>query len=348
MANQSQSPGPGPDKIAGQAAAWLARRDRGLTAAEQDDYIQWLVKDPRHAESVAQHAAAFERMMQLYEWQPGDSPEPNADLFAPPRRSRWPRLGLSLAAAATLAICGALSWRATETSSAPTVAQPSHLRVNESHALPDGSLVELKEGSRIAVDFSAEQRQVRLVGEAHFQVARDAARPFVVNAQGVMVRAVGTAFSVRVDSDEVQVLVTHGRVHVLTPTQGRETMPEPAAAAAARELPLVVAGQRAVVNLSAAASPQVSNVAAPQIAEALDWRAPRLQFFETPLEVAIAEFNARNRTQLVIGQPPLGSVPIGGTFRVDNVDGFVRLLKASLDIQAEPRAGNQIVLTRTR
>jgi transmembrane sensor len=110
----------------------------------------------------------------------------------------------------------------------------------------------------------------------------------------------------------------------------------------------VVAGQRAVVNLSAAASPQVSNVAAPQIAEALDWRAPRLQFFETPLEVAIAEFNARNRTQLVIGQPALGSVPIGGTFRVDNVDGFVRLLKASLDIQAEPRAGNQIVLTRTR
>jgi transmembrane sensor len=90
------------------------------------------------------------------------------------------------------------------------------LRVNESHALPDGSLVELKEGSRIAVDFSAEQRQVRLVGEAHFQVARDAARPFVVNAQGVMVRAVGTAFSVRVDSDEVQVLVTHGSVHVLT------------------------------------------------------------------------------------------------------------------------------------
>src|SRR5438094_10525655 len=87
-----------PAAISEQAATWLARRDRGLTPSEQDEYLQWLRADQRHAEVLAQHAAAFERMMQLYEWQPGQSAEPNPDLFAPRRRWRWPLLSVSLAA----------------------------------------------------------------------------------------------------------------------------------------------------------------------------------------------------------------------------------------------------------
>jgi len=102
---------PVPDAVAEKAAAWLARRDRGLSPAEQDEYLQWLRADPRHTEAVTQHAAALERMMQLYEWQPGHDSEPNPDLFKPSRSVsalRWARAhrawAAGLAAAAALAV----------------------------------------------------------------------------------------------------------------------------------------------------------------------------------------------------------------------------------------------------
>src|SRR4051812_46568665 len=107
--NFQNSHDPIPDAIAAAAAVWLARRDRGLSPVEQDEYLQWLQADPRHAEAVSQHAAALERMMQLYEWQPGHDSKPNPDLFKPSRSSsllRWARAhrGWSavLAAAAAL------------------------------------------------------------------------------------------------------------------------------------------------------------------------------------------------------------------------------------------------------
>lgn len=334
-------------QIAGQAAAWLARRDRGLAPAEQDEFLQWLAADPRHAEAMSRHAAAFERMMTLYEWQPGQSAEPNPDLFAPRRRWRSPVLGMVLAAAAVLALSAGAWWRSSMTLTRPALAQNSYLRVNERHALPDGSIVELKDGSRIVTDFSLAERRVRLVGEGHFNVAPDAARPFIVDAEGVAVRAVGTAFNVRIDAEEVDVLVTEGSVRV-HPRLADRAGPRAAADPADRNASVVSARQRVVVPLTERASPVVTEVDGAQIADALGWQAPRLQFLETPLAVAIAEFNQRNRTQIVLAETELRTVRIGGTFRVDNVEGFVRLLEATLEVRALPRGASEIVLTRAK
>jgi transmembrane sensor len=119
---------------------------------------------------------------------------------------------------------------------------------------------------------------------------------------------------------------------------------EPAVPVAA----VLVAGQSATVSRTGNERPRVSDVAPAEIERALGWQAPRLQFSETPLAVAVAEFNQRNRTRLVLGEPELGKIPIGGTFRVDNVEGFVRLLEATLEIHAEVRAGGIIILSRHR
>lgn len=332
--------------IAEQAALWLARRDRGLTADEQDAYLQWLAADPRHAAAMSQHAAALERLMALYDWQPGQSAEPNPDLFAPPRRRarRWP---LAFAAAAALAICATVWWlQAPSSSSRQALAPSAYLRVNERHALPDGSIVELKDGARLATDFSPAQRRVRLTGEGHFTVARDESRPFVVEAAGVTVRALGTAFNVRVDPHAVEVLVTHGSVRVMPPS----TPDTPASASGSEEpaAPVVSARQRAVVNLATNASAQVADVTGPEIADTLAWQAPRFQFLETPLAVAVAEFNRLNRTQIILGAEELRALRIGGTFRVDNVEGFVRLLEATLDLRATPRGPHEFVLTQAK
>lgn len=331
--------------ISEQAATWVARRDRGLTPAEQDEYMQWLAADPRHAEAVAQHAAALGRMMTLFEWQPGQSAEPNPDLFTPPRRWRWRAIGLGLSIAAAV-VLGVTAWWRPARHESPGITPQSYLRVNESRALADGSIVNLKDGSRITTDFSAVERRVHLTGEAHFNVTKDESRPFIVDAGGVAVRAVGTAFNVRVDADAVEVLVTHGTVRVnpsgsAVPSAVLERGGDNPLA------PLVSARQRAIIARTTPAPPQVSTMSASEISEALSWQAPRLQFLDTPLIVAATEFNQRNRTQIVIGDADLKRVPIGGTFRVDNVEGFVRLIERTLDLKSETR-GNEIVLRRAR
>lgn len=336
------------DVVAQHAAGWLARRDRGLSAAEQDEYLQWLQRDPRHAAALAHHEATLRRMMRLGEWQPAQSAEPNPDLFAPPGRHRWRGLlvpGIAAAAAVVVLVAFGHSWRQAVVPSAPASAAKTYLRVNERQALPDGSLVELKDGSHIAVEFSAAERRVRLTGEAHFTVAKNPARPFLVEASSVTVRAVGTAFNVRHDAAAVEVVVTEGTVRIDLPAPAPG---EAIAAAGTVASPLVAAGHRAVVPLAESAAPQVSVATPEEISEALAWQTPRLQFFETPLAEAVAEFNRHNRQQLVLARPELGAVPIGGTFRVNNPEGFVRLLEATLGMQIVSRSAEKIVLARTR
>ena len=81
--------------------------------------------------------------------------------------------------------------------------------------LDDGSVAELNRGAEIEVNYTvAERRVVLRRGEALFTVAKNPARPFVVRAGGVDVRAVGTAFNVKLAGPNLEVLVTEGTVHV--------------------------------------------------------------------------------------------------------------------------------------
>ena len=319
------------------AAAWLARRDRGLTPAEQDAYLVWLHADPRHADAVARHAAVLARMMALGGWQPELSVEPNPDLFAPPSRRRRRRVLAPVLALAAALVLGLFVWRP-----APVPApQKSYLRVNERQALADGSLVELKDGSRIDVRFTPDERRVRLSGEAHFRVAKNPARPFIVEANGVEVRAIGTAFNVRVEAGVVEVYVTEGKVRIDEPTRLDPAETSPAL--------ILNAGQQTLVAFAPLTPPpSVTNVAPDQLRTALEWQTPRLQFFETPLADAVAEFNRHNRNRLLLAKGRIGSLPIGGTFRVDNPEGFVRLLEYTLDIRGEPQADGSILLRQRR
>jgi transmembrane sensor len=324
------------------AADWLARRDRGLTAAEQDDYLNWLGRDARHAALMARHEDTMRRMKRIAQWRPAYSSEPDINLFAPPR-SRLRRWLPTLAAAAVLLVVGGLVWRG-QTRSAPKVtASKIFLRVNEKRALSDGSLVELRDGSRIEVAFTDAERRVRLTGgEAHFVVAKNDQWPFVVEAAGVAVRAVGTAFAVRVDAAQVDVLVTEGRVRVEPPSSPAQAGTESTVAP-----PVVAASHRAVISLATPDTPaEVTPMTQQQMDDVLSWQAPRLQFHETPLGDAVAEFNRYNSRKISVADSALNHTPIGGAFRVDNPEGFVALLELTVGVRAERNPDGDVVLRR--
>lgn len=85
----------------------------------------------------------------------------------------------------------------------------------DSLRLPDGGRVVLGPASRlvVAADYGRATREVELHGEAYFDVVHDTTRSFIVRAEGVSVRDVGTSFGVRADSGRfVQVVVTSGSV----------------------------------------------------------------------------------------------------------------------------------------
>lgn len=336
-------------RIDREAAAWLVRQDRGFTAAEQDEYFQWLAADPRHGEWLARHRRTWREFNLLAEWKPEHSAEPNPDLLAPAPRRRVPVVRRAwfgaLAVAAGLAV--AFFWTRPP---APVAAPPSAILAQapaqgyERRVLDDGSVVELNRGARIEVTYTATERRVRLdQGEAGFTVAKNPARPFVVRAGGVDVRAVGTAFNVRLDERQVHVLVTEGRVRVDDALKGASLLAAPAAG----EAPVLEAGHAVTIDVVPAAVAAIVPVSAEEIGRRLAWRPELLEFDSAPLAQVVAAFNRHNGVRLEIADAELDALPIVASFRSDNVDGFVRLLESTAGVTAE-RAGDTIRLHQAR
>lgn len=330
--------------IALQASEWLIKRDRGLTGAEQDEFFQWLGADPRHGEWFARQQRTWKDFNQLAQWRPEHSAEPNPDLLAKRARraARWLVWAAPLAVAAGLAL--AFVWMRQIPVTPPVAPVSTVAQGYERRVLGDGSVVELNRGARIEVNYLPAERRVRLVqGEASFTVAKNPDRPFIVRAGGVDVRAVGTAFNVRLDARSVEVLVTEGRVRVDDAALGQSVLP----AATAGEMPVLAAKQRVVVEDSPVAPVAVTEVSSGEIEQLLSWKPVLLDFNSLPLGEVVAQFNRRNRTRLVIADESLVNLPIVASFRSDNVEGFVRLLELTSGVHSE-RTGETITLRAAR
>lgn len=200
------------DPVWRQALDWRRRLhaapgDRALRVAHAD----WLAAD-------AAHADAYERLERVWRGTGGLSPVHTRPAWCrPPRR-------LTVAAAA-LAACLALvllprAWTGLRADYRTGVAQ------TEQVVLSDGSVVHLDAVTALGLDFQGDRRAVTLLdGQAFFEVSPDAARPFTVDAGGVTVTVVGTAFDVRRGKGTVSVAVRSGAVTVAA--AGAETRLRP-------------------------------------------------------------------------------------------------------------------------
>lgn len=321
------------------AADWLLRSEDGLTDAERAEFEAWRAADP-------QNRAALERARQA--WSALDRPRlaGRGHEMVRALRTRATRRRRRRIATVTVALAAVvmfvLQWnprRAAE--SWPSTAR---LIVPEKRALPDGSVVELRPGAELTVDYSGEFRRVALrAGEAFFHVAKDPARPFVVSAAGVDVRAVGTAFTVAKSSGAVDVVVTEGRIAV-----DHAPAAPPTANAERTERVQVNAGHRVTMDLAAGtAVPAVVAMTAAEIAARLDWRAPRVAFTDAALADAVAIMNRHSVLQFVVADAELALLPVNGVFRLGNSEAMLRLLEDGFGLHAQ-RAGDTITLRKAR
>jgi len=321
------------------ASEWLVRREAGLDAEATRALSVWRTADPRHEAAFSRHEATWAVFGRAQAR--GDATAIVTQLRVRARR-RTQRIRLAGAAVAGFALIFALGWHTLHLrrpASEPSLVVPIDLL----RKLPDGSLVELNVGARIDVRYETNLRRVQLLsGEAHFSVARDATRPFIVEVAGVEVRAVGTAFTVDLQSAAVEVVVTEGRVSVDRPAP-TSAAPDSASPGAPT---LVDAGHRARLPVSAetALAPEVSAMTEAELAQRLAWRKPRLEFNNLELSQAVAWMNRHNRLQVVVDDATVGRLRVSGTFLSDNPEGFVRIVEATFDLKAVRRGENEIVL----
>jgi transmembrane sensor len=310
-----------PEAVRAEAAVWLARLHSDQRTEEMEQSFRtWLAGN-------AQRAAAFERMTNTWEATGGlRSRERIAGAVAsvPTPRKRniaWATLSQAVAACVIL---GIVITFATELlgfgKTGPQTRIETALGERRSLQLEDGSRVMLNTNSRVSVVYTDQQRLINLErGQARFEVAKDAARLFIVRAGGKQIVARGTQFDVRWTDERLSIVLLEGSVSVL-PVQQSPTRPG--------------IGMNPGERLSFE-QPTIAVKSAPNLAREEAWVAGRAIFEHTPLREAVAEINRYARRPLELGDPSLAELRISGTFSVDDVDAFARALAEVLSLSVE-------------
>jgi transmembrane sensor len=316
--------------IESEAANWLIRLERDPTPEMRANFDAWLAADPRRHAAFIRLEKTWSRADILKRLRPLDGavdeevldkfgvPTP---IFDAPKKQRKTPI-LAAAAALLVVAVGGLAW---------IVVSRAGWQVYETEfggfqriALADGSTAMLNTDSRIRARMSSGRREIVLdKGEALFTVAHDTRRPFDVTAGNTLVRAVGTAFSVRLrDQQQVDVIVTEGRVAIDPPDDSLNTkLPQPVALP---ELSTLAAGETVSVKSHRM---RVQKIADEDVTRKLAWTKGRLSFDRVTLEEAVAEFNRYNRRQLIVDDPRIANLHIGGVFDATDLNSFVEALR---------------------
>jgi transmembrane sensor len=183
--------------------------------------------------------------------------------------------------------------------------------------MADGSNVTLNTDSQIRIALTETERRVELKRVGSKRVV-----------------AVGTKFSVRREGDDIEVVVTEGKVRVVDSATRQGSRGDGSSDVFLTPGSIARAGGAGVL---------VQRRTLPEAEEQLSWRNGVLMFRNQSLQEAVAEFNRYNDRKIVIQDPVLASLKIEGNFRATNIEAFVRLVESGFPVRAESQP-NQIVL----
>lgn len=213
-------------------------------------------------------------------------------------------------------------------------------------ALPDGSAIQINTDSQVQVDYGATVRKIRLLrGESLFEVTPDPDKPFEVYAGVNMVRAVGTAFSVRLTGNVVKVTVAEGKVEVVTVNNesiGSGNDDDPDNRPVPERLGFLEHGQSATFSNTIS---EFHTLAQREVDQQLAWRNGFLSFSGEPLKEVVREINRYTPKTLEIADPALENIQVGGRFRADDLEAMLEVLETSFGIRIS-RIGDQRILLR--
>jgi transmembrane sensor len=347
------------------AADWHTRWELGLTPVEHAELEQWLSASPFHADAfdrLDQGVAALRSIPSDQRDQArlgspapavttapptGKAPTPSGllrsqrDHPSPSSPLTWllPRPALVAFCCAVLLAVGVgwHQWQQQPTfSSGYTSARGQRLNIT----LPDGTELAIDADTQAKVTLYRDRREVCIAeGQVMFSVAPDSNKPFHVLAGPARVTVKGTRFSVRyrssgADAGTVNVAVEEGRVRVIgSSTTGDE----------AERAELTTAQSVAVSS-----SGELGRISVVSPASIAPWRKGMVRFENTKLADALVELERYAPTRLVIRDPAVAAMPIGGSYQIDRPGDFARVLPQILPVQLTVRADGSSEVIRAR
>lgn len=300
-----------------QAADWQIRLMEEPGA--MDEFQRWLAADSAHRE-------AWQTMQRLWgaleavtppTVSPRDLPvRPSIPVaVSTPRRSgprRWAKLAVACGLAALVVFIApdaSLYWHSDYRTG---IAQTREV------TLSDGSRVMLGPDSAIRVDQGTTRRVELLKGQAYFQVAPDAGRPFVAQAGELSVRVLGTAFDLQMDRSGTEVALEHGQV------QAENATDRAGLQVSERLLP----GDCLRVDWNAGAIER-SRMDPHRVAA---WRSQSLYVDDLPVADIVARLERYTPGWIVVADEQLNKRRISGVFDLRDPDRALLALAQSLNV----------------
>jgi transmembrane sensor len=324
------------------SAWWVLLNEGSATEADRRAFAEWVRRSPERVSAylqAAQVAQVFQSPRTPWPETPVDelireattsqvTPLPTAVKAKPSQRSSRfvPKIALAALFAIVIVASGLYFYSRFYP---PTERFETALGEQHSLVLSDGSLVTLNTTSEIELHFGRTQRRITLhAGEALFEVAHDADRPFEVTAGETTVRAVGTKFNVDRHSQALKVTVIEGRVEVST-----------GSANPAR----VALGAGEQLTLTANEGPKIS---ATNATAATAWTQRQLIFDNQPLGDVATQFNRYNREVIEIQSAELRAQPITGVFQSNDPASFLSFLDRIPGVSIETSADRSRYVVR--
>lgn len=351
---------------------WIIRldADEPLSAREKSKLTDWLARSPAHIEQL-RSLNEFWANAVLVELMPHHNA--SAVKREKPKTSfSFMRPVYAFSLALMLSIAGMAVWLQTPLNDKSTVAasRVTHTyqtMVGEQKTidLADGSTVLLNADSQLVVSLSKATRDIWLQkGEAHFDVAKDKARPFNVYATNGRVQAVGTAFSVDVADESLEVLVTEGRIklgfiepEVANAELGTVFMDGSVANQAysqkLEDVAYMSAGE--YINVDSIAdmatarvdvTRQLRHLSPSEISAKEAWKSGEIMFNGESLKEVVKQLKRYNTTDIVITDPSIAELTIGGRFKWNHLDSLMQNLELNFNLEVRKTDDGKLVISR--
>jgi len=330
-----------------QAALWLVKMDSAqLNAEELSDFEAWINTSDFHLtyfNKMAKNWESLSALTPLADAYPIDSFKKAGS--GSKNTNGWERFLArpalaGYAMAILLSVTIILKWDVTKTQTYQTAAGE-----HASYTLDDGSMIALNTNTQITVRYSKHRRIVNLEhGEANFEVAKNKERPFIVEAGGGLVWAVGTVFDVRSINNSVDVVVSEGTIKVYSDISANSH-------SVALNVPVVSSSTEAIVTAGNGIQYQkIVGKIIPLTEKArmirLAWINGSLIFDGETLEKAIEEISRYTNTKIIISDSDIKSMRIGGHYKIKDIDALLFTLGKSFNIKVSKDEQGKIILSK--
>ncbi|WP_461491672.1 FecR family protein [Pontibacter sp. HJ8] len=197
--------------------------------------------------------------------------------------------------------------------------------------LPDSSKVWLNKGSKLGYDpdFDEEEREVRLEGEAFFEVTPDPQRPFIVQTEGTQTTALGTSFNLRAYTPEEHVELAVASGKAIFASADRESEKQ------------VTAGYTATLD------GQTKGIAEHPVqgGNAWAWKSGSLVFNAAPMDQVLQDLERYYGIKFQLQNADLASCRFTASFQDTDLDIVLQVLKATFQLDYQTQDNHTYTLT---